>query len=231
MNEVEKNKEQAIKEDIKMEKSVSALKTQQLKGLEHIIDYAFTLGVSDVKIISPDEIIVDEQFPKYCREPGCPGYGMSMSCPPNVGGPEWFRHHLRDFDSVLVFKFDVPSNVLLSDERHDVTRLIHETVSSIEDFAKENGCTGASGFAGGSCKQIFCSDHNNCRVLFGDGVCRNPQVARPSMSGMGVDFQRLSEVVQWKFNRWVIGPDSDKNRMGLMAGMVLLSSVFDIPSL
>ncbi len=193
-----------------------------MKKLEKIIEYAFKLGVSDVKLVAPDMIPVDDQFPKYCKEPGCPGYGMSMSCPPHVSGPEWFRGYLKEFDEVLVFKFDVPSAVLLTDDRHDVTRLLHETTSSIEDFAINIGFR-ASGFAGGSCKQLFCAGYNQCRVLFGDGKCRNPHVARPSMSGMGVDFQRLSEIAGWKYNRYLNSSDSGEGTMGMMAGIVLLS--------
>ena len=190
-----------------------------------VVTYAVSLGVSDVKVISPDMVPVDDRFPSYCKEPGCPGYGISMSCPPHVGGPSWFRNYLKAFDSVLIFKFDVPYAVLLTDERHDVTRLIHETVAAIETYAKHNGHLRAAGFAGGSCKRLFCNHHLECRVLSGNGSCRNPNVARPSMSGMGVDFQRLCRIAGWGDNLWVtVGSEAETDSMGMMVGMVLLGA-------
>lgn len=189
---------------------------------DKVVEYAFSLGVSDAKIMVPGLIPVDNRFPRYCKEPGCPGYGRSMSCPPNVKGPDWFRKYLKKFNHALVFKFDVPSTTLLSQDRHDVTRLIHETASGIERFAVDGGFKNSKGFAGGSCKELFCGDYNECRVVAGKGECRNPAVARQSMSGMGVDFLKLTKLVNWKMNIITKDTDPDEIPMGFMAGLVLL---------
>ncbi|WP_022665319.1 DUF2284 domain-containing protein [Desulfospira joergensenii] len=190
--------------------------------MDKMIEFALNLGVGDARIISPDLIPVDDKFPGFCREPGCPGFNRSMSCPPNVEGPEWFRAEIKKYESVLVFKYDVPSTSLLGNERMDLMGLIHETAAAIETFARKNGCEKARGFAGGSCKESLCRDHLECRVLHGNRDCRNPGKARQSMSGMGVNFLELTRAMGWEME--VIAKETDPGAvpMGMVAGMVLL---------
>lgn len=190
--------------------------------MDTLIEFVRNLGVSEIKVISPEQIPVDDRFPGFCREPGCPGFNRSMSCPPHVKGPEWFRAKIKTYTDVLVFKYDVPSPSLLGDERMDLMALIHETAAAIETFARANGYQRARGFAGGSCKEVFCRDHLECRVLGENKPCRNPERARPSMSGMGVNFLELTRAVGWKME--VITRDTDPKAvpMGMVAGMVLV---------
>jgi len=189
---------------------------------DRVFAYAKTLGISGVSIISPCQVPVENKFVEFCKAPQCPGYGNSMSCPPHVKGPDWFRKYLTTFDEVLVFKFDVPTKILLSQERHEVTRLIHETAAGIELFALANGYARARGFAGGSCKQVFCNGFVSCRVLSGTGGCRNPDKARESMSGMGVDFLELTKLLGWKMEIITTATNAEDVAMGMMAGMILM---------
>ncbi len=189
---------------------------------ERVLAHAAKLGTSGGSIIEPKQVPVDNKFIEFCKTPRCPGYGSSMSCPPNVKGPDWFREYLKTFGQVLVFKFDVPTSVLLSEERYEVTRLIHETASGIELFALANGYGRAKGFAGGSCKQVFCKESLTCRVLSGTGGCRNPDKARQSMSGMGVDFLELTKLLGWKMEIITETTNAEEVSMGMMAGMVLM---------
>ena len=189
---------------------------------EKVLAHAAKLGTSGASIIAPGQVPVDNKFIEFCKTPQCPGYGSSMSCPPHVKGPDWFREYLKTFEQVLVFKFDVPTEILLSEERHGVTRLIHETASGIESFALANGYARAKGFAGGSCKRVFCNEYLGCRVLSGTGGCRNPDKARQSMSGMGVDFLELTKLLGWKMEIITQTTDAEEVKMGMMAGMVLM---------
>lgn len=189
---------------------------------QKVLAHAATLGTSGASIIAPGQVPVDDKFIEFCKAPQCPGYGSSMSCPPNVKGPDWFREYLKTFEQVLVFKFDVPTRILLSEERHEVTRVIHETASGVELYALANGYGRAKGFAGGSCKQVFCNEYLGCRVLSGTGGCRNPDKARQSMSGMGVDFLELTKLLGWKMEIITRTTDAEEVKMGMMAGMVLM---------
>ncbi|WDP90659.1 MAG: DUF2284 domain-containing protein [Desulfobacter sp.] len=192
------------------------------KEFDEILDLARTKGVSDALFISPDIIPVDDKFAAFCREPGCTGYGLSMSCPPHAKGPDWFREQIKTYSRALVFKFDVPTTALLGIERLDLLGLIHETAALLEETAKAKGYKRAKGFAGGSCKEVFCADHPNCRVLHGNGDCRNPDRARQSMSAVGINFLKLSKAVGWKMKIITSGTDPEKKPMGMVAGLVLI---------
>lgn len=110
-------------------------------SLQKLIQKAFELGASDAKIIPAQTVVVEDRFAEMCASPQCPGYGLAPSCPPHVMKPSEFRDLLTHYEQVLVFKIDVPTEVLLSDGRRDVAKLIHEMSSGIERLAKEKGYT------------------------------------------------------------------------------------------
>lgn len=161
--------------------------------MAELIAAACRAGATEVRQISPGDIVVEPQMAEYCRQPGCPNYGQSPSCPPHVAGPEAFRVLASRSRLALIVRIEVPSVVLFSDERREVMRLLHEVVAGIERAAARLGYSAAKAFAGGSCKDLFCSDHAECQVLSGSGSCRNPESARPSMSGFGVNVAKTLE--------------------------------------
>ncbi len=188
---------------------------------DQLIQHAFSFGVSDAKMISIDLIPIDDKFAEYCKKPRCSGYGQSMSCPPNAMGPAKFRKYVQTFSKILVFKFDVPWDVLLSGDRLGVNRVVHETAANLEKFSLNSGYKDAKGFAGGCCKELFCSQHLKCRVLHKNKECRHPDKSRQSMSGMGVDFKALSNIVGWDIKE-KFKENFDQSSTGLMAGSVLI---------
>jgi predicted metal-binding protein len=190
--------------------------------LEKLIQLACQMGASDAKAILTTHISVEENLAKLCRKPGCENYGLSASCPPYVKGPAGFRKLLKTFKHAVVFKIDVPSEILLSDERRDIFRLLHEIAASIERSAIETGFHHSSAFAGGSCKKIFCRDHPGCRVIAKNGECRNPLIARPSMSGFGINVLKLKKAAGWMVNKTPRDIDPDKVSMETVCGLVLI---------
>ena len=183
---------------------------------------ACQLGASDAKAISTTEISVEEDLANLCREPGCENYGLSASCPPYVSGPDGFRNLLKNFEHAVVFKIDVPSEILFSDERRDIFRLLHEIAASIEHSAIEMGCHDSKAYVGGSCKQIFCRDHPDCRVIAENGKCRNPFLARPSMSGFGINVLKLKKAAGWMPNKTSRDADPDEVSIETVCGLVLI---------
>ena len=185
-----------------------------------LLEVARELGATDAVLIDPAKIVVREELARMCFEPRCDGYGRSMSCPPHVGGPEAMRQWCREYEKALVFMVEVPREVAMSFERNEVLALIHEIASGVEKAAKKMGAEKARAFAGGSCKELFCSDYPECRVLDEGKPCRNPHLARPSMSGHGIDVARLQALAGWEM------PDpKEKPKEGSMAhftGLVLL---------
>jgi predicted metal-binding protein len=63
----------------------------------------------------------------------------------------------------------------------------------------------------------------DCRVLSEDGNCRHPEAARPSISGLGVNFFELSRTVDWPIHKITSASNPEEVPMGLMAGIVLLA--------
>lgn len=187
--------------------------------MNEIIAYAKKLGVSDAKMIGIDAVPIEERFAKLCQEQKCDGFDQSINCPPHVMTPAQFRNHLKKFQNVLAFKFDLPTDVLLCD-RNELLRIVHETSASIEIFSKSIGWTQSEGLAGGSCKNLFCSNYPRCVVLAENKPCIFPNQARPSMSGYGVSFLNLCKAAGWENKK---NPSTSIwESVGIVAGIVLI---------
>ena len=192
------------------------------KALEKLTQLACQLGASDARAISTTEISVEDDLANLCRAPGCENYGLSASCPPHVAGPAGFRKLLKTFEHAVVFKIEVPSEILFSDERRDIFQLLHEIAASIERSASEMGFHDSNAYVGGSCKQIFCRDYTDCRVIAKNGECRNPLFARPSMSGFGINVLKLKRAAGWISSKTPRENDLDTVSMETVCGLVLI---------
>ncbi len=175
-------------------------------------------------IIEVKTIVVDDRLADLCRDPGCPNYGLAASCPPHGGGPDQFRRWQATYDWAVLIKIDVPTRTLLSKNRRAAFRRLHEIAVFIEQFAIDSGYSRARALAGGSCKELFCADMPACPVITGNGPCRQPDRARPSMSGYGIDVSRLMAAAGWEMNRATAPPasQSDHHAMAPITALVLI---------
>ncbi len=192
------------------------------KKLKALIQYAQTSGASGTKIIATRDIVVEDHLADMCREPRCENYGLSKSCPPHVSGPSVFRRMLEQYDHAIFFKIDVPTEILYSSERREVFQLLHEIAAGIETSAVKMGFSTAQAYAGGSCKKIFCHDHDECLAISDHGKCRNPRYARPSMSGFGINVAMLFKTAGWKMNWTAHDTDSTAIKMANVCALVLI---------
>ncbi len=187
-----------------------------------MIRAAHDLGATDTAVLSTDQIVVDESLAEKCRNPKCINYGLSKSCPPHVAGPSAFRDLLETFSRAVVFKIEVPSEILYSGQNLEMFQLLHETAAGIEQAAIRMGFSGARAYAGNSCKKVFCADYLECRALEKDGQCRNPDRARPSMSGFGVNVAKLYAAAGWERKGVTHETDSGSIGMDSICGLVLI---------
>lgn len=190
--------------------------------LESLIQVAQQNGASDAKAVSTADVTVDESLTHFCRDSGCENYGLSINCPPNVSGPAGFKELLKDYTRAVVFKIDVPTETLLSEQSRDVFRALHKIASGIEKAAVDEGYGRSKAFAGGSCKPLFCQDHPDCLVLSENGECRHPHIARPSMSGFGINVSQLMKTAGWQMDRITRETDPEAVKMGMLCGLVLI---------
>ena len=190
--------------------------------LDKLVQLAVKQGAGGAVSVSTTAIVVEERPADLCRDPGCENYGLSASCPPHVAGSAGFRKLLTQFDHAVFFKIDVPTEILLSEERRYVFKLFHETAARIEQAAVDRGCPDARAFAGGSCRKIFCLDQPDCQVVQRGGPCRHPNHARPSMSGQGINVSRLMKTAGWKMAAITRDTAPDAVPMGSVSGLVLI---------
>lgn len=169
--------------------------------LELLMESARKKGATDVIVFDTSDIVVEDHLADRCREPRCSNYGLSRSCPPYVKGPSAMREDLQTYARAIFFRIEVPYYGLHSDGHREIFQLLHETVSGIEREASAMGYIRSKGFAGNSCKEIFCHDHLECAVLSGKGSCRHPMQVKPSMSGFGIHVAKLMEKAGWSMNR------------------------------
>ncbi len=187
--------------------------------LQALIQLALRSGASAARRIPAESISVKDELARLCLDPRCEQYGLSAGCPPYVSGPAGFRKIQAAFAEAIVLKIDVAAEALFSDERRKIMKLLHEAVAAVEQAAFHMGYKNSRGFAGGSCKSLFCSEEADCRVVSGRKGCRYPQSARPSMSGFGIDVGKLMRSAGWSGEKAVAEADSG---LTWVAGLVLV---------
>jgi predicted metal-binding protein len=188
--------------------------------LEQLVQAALDLGASDAKAIASARIRVEERLAALCLNPRCENYGLAPSCPPHVSGPSGFRALQETHPHAIVVRLVVPSSILLSCERREVGRFLHELVAGVEQEAVRLGYADSRGFAGGSCKEIFCSAERDCPALEQEGACRYPEYARPSMSGFGIDVFDLVQTCGWPAQHESRGTEAAGESMSWLAGLI-----------
>ncbi|CAN2041541.1 DUF2284 domain-containing protein [Candidatus Magnetomoraceae bacterium gMMP-15] len=183
-----------------------------------LIEKSLSLGVSNAKIVPTDIISIEDDLAEMCKT--CESYGKSANCPPNAMSVNVFRTLIKNYKKALFFKIDVPPHALLSEERFELYELLHYISSQIESFAIQKGFTSAKAFAGGSCKLIFCKE-KPCQVLDGNQCC-HPEIAHPSMSGVGINVFKLVQDIGWKIHKIKKDSNPDDISSAMLAGLVLL---------
>jgi predicted metal-binding protein len=194
------------------------------RQLTHLIDTAIGIGASDAKSIYSSDIRIEEHLASLCNNAiPCENFGLSPSCPPHVQGPSAFRQWQRESTFSIVVRIVLPTQIMLSNERRGVMQLLHEIVANVEREAIEMGFNETRAFAGGSCKNLFCKDHENCRVITKQGSCRNPNLARPSMSGFGIDVTKLLQTAGWPLKMANEIESKDQVSLSWVAGLILIA--------
>jgi len=185
---------------------------------------AISFGATSSAIVSSKEIQSKDSLAALCNgEYTCPNYGLAAGCPPNVEGPDEFRKWQAQSNYSITVKIELPTSVMFSAERKGVMQLLHQIVAAVEQKAIEAGFKNAKGFAGGSCKELFCEDQEKCCVLAENKPCRHIESARPSMSGFGVDVIALMKASGWSAPIAEKSMLSDKDATSWVAGLIMLA--------
>ena len=192
--------------------------------LEYLRQEARRLGATSSAVISSKEIQVKESLAALCNgEYSCAKYGRAASCPPYVEGPLQFRRWQEQSNYSITVKIELPTSVMFSEERKGVMQLLHQIVAEVERNAIELGYRGSKAFAGGSCKDLFCEKNQNCAVVAEHKACRHAEIARPSMSGFGIDVIHLMQSSGWPAQKANKSNQADKDATSWVAGLILIA--------
>jgi predicted metal-binding protein len=172
--------------------------------LERYRRLALEFGATEAKVITTDQIFIDERAQAKCRHPKCAGYGTNANCPPYGMDTEETRRLVSRFRYAVFFKIEAPPE---DQEKLDRAIKVQTTdiVSRIESAAFYDSYYFAVGFAGTGCKNVLCPDVE-CSALQPGKGCRYPFRARAAMHAVGMDAYRMATHVGWEMRP--VGPSS-----------------------
>ena len=182
---------------------------------DELLELAMSLGSSAAAMVDSRSIQIENHLAALCRETRCPNYGLSPTCPPHVKGPGWLKEYLPRTPHAMLIEIKVPQELMYSEQRKEIGKLLHFIVIQVEHAAREKGLAQSISFAGGSCKNLQCPEHAFCNVLDGDGKCRYPDQSRPSVSGYGINMNHLLKRAGW-FKKSTDSHPPTSSRYGLV---------------
>ena len=182
-------------------KIVDKVPTEVLMAdLERYRQEAIKLGATDAKIITGDEVIIDERVRMKCMYPKCNLYGTNANCPPYSATPAETREIVKKYRYAIFCTVETPPEGVLGTDTAFITsfrRKMGEVISKIEAMAYYDGYYFAMGCTGGACKQAYCNDIE-CSALEPGQACRMALKARASMEAVGIDAFLMATKVGWK---------------------------------
>lgn len=131
------------------------------------------------------DVVVDERVRFQCSYSGCSEYGNRLMCPPYTPEVREFERILsRYYMALLVqLKGNISTSENAMEKAYEYAKKLHLIICDLEKKAFNLGFCFSSGLIGGSCKLCkTCPIKNNPNAR-----CINPQKARPSMEGLGID--------------------------------------------
>jgi predicted metal-binding protein len=207
---------------------------QLLSDLDKYRQEAIRLGMTDAKVITIDQIVVDTRVRGKCRIPMCMEYGVSANCPPHSPTPAQTQELIGNYQHGIFMKKevrpegmagpDVAKNLIqgkFDPEQIKRMRAVMEIPAQIESMAFYDGYYFALAY-GGACKIIYCAGLE-CQAIKEGQHCRFPYRSRPSMESAGMDVFRMCAQVGWDI--YQIGSQTPPETVpcGTLAGLVLIT--------
>lgn len=151
-------------------------------------------GAAKAAVITPQQIVLSEEFRKICQGNQCGLYGKCWMCPPDIGGIETLMAQVRSFPRAVLYQsigtledsYDI-EGMLEAGHRHAMLgQRIQEAVKPLLHAPFLH---------------LSCGGCRLCRECTKKtGVpCRHPEKALPSMEGCGIDVYNTTKHTHLKY--------------------------------
>ena len=150
-----------------------------MSKLQEYIDRALSSGISEVKTIKTEDIVVGNWVRMKCQY-GCGSYGNHLTCPPYSPTPSFTQRMINEYSTALLMQIqEIPAARELK-----MSRKLRHIVAALERGLFLDGYYKVFGMASGPCRL--------CRKCDTKKPCRYPDVARPSMEACGIDVYQTA---------------------------------------
>ena len=146
-----------------------------MKPLQNYVEKALEMGVDGAKVIDPGSVVTAEWVRMKCQF-GCPGYGMSLCCPPRTPPPEVTRKVVDSYEKAILLH-----RRLKKEQR---SKVLNETIARLEIEIFLDGYYKAWSMGSGPCRL--------CKECDLTGPCKHGYEARPSMEACGIDVYKTA---------------------------------------
>ncbi len=128
------------------------------------------MGVDRAEMIDPCSVATAEWVRMKCQF-GCPGFGMSLCCPPHTPTPEVTRKVIDSYQKAILLHRRLAKG--------EGAKNFNETIVRLETKIFLDGYYKAWSMGSGPCRL--------CRECDLSASCRHGYEARPSMEACGID--------------------------------------------
>jgi predicted metal-binding protein len=146
-----------------------------MKPLQNYVEKALEMGVDGAKVIDPGSVVTAEWVRMKCQF-GCPGYGISLCCPPRTPPPEVTRKVVDSYEKAILLH-----RRLKKEQR---SKVLNETIARLEIEIFLDGYYKAWSMGSGPCRL--------CKECDLTGPCKHGYEARPSMEACGIDVYKTA---------------------------------------
>ena len=151
------------------------------------------IGIHQYGVISPAEIVFDQEIRAICEQNSCRQYGKTWACPPAVGTVAQCRERCLGYGEALVFNAVYP----LADS-FDYAGMAagHRNFKAL--------CDRLYALASGQFPRFLLLSNEGCvrcsHCTYPEGGCRMPEMLFPSIEGFGIQVAALAAAAGIGYN-------------------------------
>ncbi len=145
-----------------------------MKSVEAYCQKALEVGVDGAKVIDPRLVVTADWVRMKCQF-GCPGFGMTLCCPPFSPAPEVTRKVLDSYQKAILLHQQIRN----PEKRRERTKDFNAVLVHLEIEIFLDGHHKAWSMGSGPCRL--------CRECDTQSSCKHGYEARPSMEACGID--------------------------------------------